>query len=111
MTCPFARLGLAPDATSDLLAATWRRLARAHHPDLRPGDPAATAAFQDLSDARDRAIALLRQRLPETAATPADMAPSDDLAPRDPLPSWRARAAEVHGWRARRIAPPPWRAS
>lgn len=108
-SCPFARLGLPPDADLPALQDAWRRLARQHHPDLRPGDPHATAAFQAMSDARDRAVALLRAR-PADASPPDDpLPPSDPPAPTVTVPSWRARAAEPQGWRARTVPPRPWR--
>jgi curved DNA-binding protein CbpA len=48
---PYQVLGLGRDATSAEVARAWRRLARAAHPDFRPGDPAAAAQFRALSDA------------------------------------------------------------
>jgi curved DNA-binding protein CbpA len=48
---PYQVLGLSRDATGAEVARAWRRLARAAHPDSRPGDPTAAAQFRVLSDA------------------------------------------------------------
>ncbi|HEY6057121.1 MAG TPA: DnaJ domain-containing protein [Candidatus Limnocylindrales bacterium] len=40
---PHSILGVAADANQATIKAAWRRLARAHHPDLTAGDPAAAA--------------------------------------------------------------------
>jgi len=48
---PYQELGIDRDATAADIARAWRRLARAVHPDSRPGDPAAAAQFRILSDA------------------------------------------------------------
>ncbi|WP_211368601.1 MULTISPECIES: J domain-containing protein [Sphingomonas] len=44
-------LGLEPDATFDLIRATWRGLAKANHPDVRPNDPDAATRFQQVQAA------------------------------------------------------------
>jgi curved DNA-binding protein CbpA len=41
---PHIVLGVAPDASPAAVKAAWRRLARANHPDLNAGDPAAARA-------------------------------------------------------------------
>jgi len=48
---PYQELGIGRDATAADIARAWRRLARAVHPDSRPGDPAAAAQFRALTDA------------------------------------------------------------
>jgi DnaJ-like protein len=48
---PYQVLGIGPDATGADIASAYRRLARASHPDSRPGDPAAAGQFRALSDA------------------------------------------------------------
>jgi curved DNA-binding protein CbpA len=48
---PYQELGIGRDATAADIARAWRRLARAVHPDSRPGDPAAAAQFRALADA------------------------------------------------------------
>lgn len=48
---PYKVLGIGPDATSADVTRAYRRLARAVHPDSRPGDPAAAAEFQAVSGA------------------------------------------------------------
>lgn len=44
-------LGLEPDAEFDLIRATWRGLAKANHPDIRPNDPEAATKFQQVQAA------------------------------------------------------------
>lgn len=48
---PYQVLGLGRRATSADVTRAWRRLARAAHPDSRPGDPAAAEQFRAVSDA------------------------------------------------------------
>jgi curved DNA-binding protein CbpA len=48
---PYQELGIGRDATGADIGRAYRRLARAVHPDSRPGDPAAAAQFRVLSDA------------------------------------------------------------
>jgi molecular chaperone DnaJ len=48
---PYQVLGLGLGATSADVTRAWRRLARAVHPDSRPGDPAAAEQFRAVSDA------------------------------------------------------------
>ena len=43
---PYELLGVPADASSADIARAYRRLARALHPDSRPGDPAAASQFQ-----------------------------------------------------------------
>lgn len=48
---PYQVLGIGPSATGADIARAYRRLARAVHPDSRPGDPAAAGQFRALSEA------------------------------------------------------------
>jgi curved DNA-binding protein CbpA len=48
---PYDVLGIGADATGADIARAYRRLARAVHPDSRPGDPAAAPEFQAVCDA------------------------------------------------------------
>lgn len=48
---PYRVLGVGTDATGAEITRAYRRLARAVHPDSRPGDPAAAAEFQAVADA------------------------------------------------------------
>ncbi len=41
---PYVVLGIEPGASAATVKAAWRRLARANHPDLNAGDPAAARA-------------------------------------------------------------------
>ena len=48
-TDPYELLGVSADAGSADIARAYRRLARALHPDRRPGDPAAADQFRALT--------------------------------------------------------------
>lgn len=50
---PYVVLGVARDATPEDIKAAYRKLARAHHPDLNPGKPAAEARFKQVSAAHE----------------------------------------------------------
>ena len=73
---PYQVLGLGRDATGAEVARAYRRLARAVHPDSRPGDPAAAGQFRALSDAygllsdQARRAAYDRQHAPRPARRP-----------------------------------------
>jgi curved DNA-binding protein CbpA len=47
----YSELGLRPDATPAEIAATYRALAKALHPDARPTDPAAAERFKSITAA------------------------------------------------------------
>ncbi|MCB0996042.1 MAG: J domain-containing protein [Acidimicrobiales bacterium] len=49
----YAVLGVVPDAGGDEITRAYRRLARAHHPDLHPDDPDAEERFKSISAAYD----------------------------------------------------------
>jgi DnaJ-class molecular chaperone len=53
MRDPYEILGVAKNATADQIRAAYRKLAKANHPDLHPGDKAAEARFKDASAAND----------------------------------------------------------
>ena len=57
-------LGVPRDATQAMVKAAWRRLARAHHPDLTPDDPAATERATRRMAEINRAYAELRDAFP-----------------------------------------------
>jgi hypothetical protein len=44
-------LELESDADFEAIRSAWRRLAKAHHPDVKPGDPAAAVRFQSIQAA------------------------------------------------------------
>ena len=53
MNDPYATLGLPKTATEAQIKAAFKKLARKHHPDLRPGDASAIARFKDITAAND----------------------------------------------------------
>ena len=62
---PHVVLGLEPGASPSAVKAAWRRLARANHPDLNAGDPAAARA----ATARMVEINAAYERLRDGSAT------------------------------------------
>ena len=60
-------LGVPRDATQATIKAAWRRLAREHHPDLTPDDPAATERATRRMAEINRAYAELRAAIPTDA--------------------------------------------
>ncbi|ABC22815.1 chaperone DnaJ [Rhodospirillum rubrum F11] len=50
---PYRILGVGKDATADDIRKAYRKLAKASHPDLHPGDPQAAATFRELAAAHD----------------------------------------------------------
>ena len=61
-------LGVPRDASQATIKAAWRRLAREHHPDLTPDDPAATEKATRRMAEINRAYAELRAGFPADAA-------------------------------------------
>src|SRR5919206_1952563 len=53
MRDPYEVLGLAKTASADEIRKAYRKLAKASHPDLHPGDKATEARFKELSAAYD----------------------------------------------------------
>ena len=53
MKDPYETLGLPKTATEAQIKAAFKKLARKHHPDLRPGDAAAVARFKEITAAND----------------------------------------------------------
>jgi molecular chaperone DnaJ len=47
----YADLGVARDASPEDVKSSFRRLAREHHPDANPGDPAAESRFRRIAEA------------------------------------------------------------
>jgi hypothetical protein len=45
--------GLEPDCSFDQVRTAWRKMAKEHHPDLRPGDAQAAKQFQAIQAAYD----------------------------------------------------------
>jgi curved DNA-binding protein len=48
---PYAALGVARDASKEEIRTAYRKLAREHHPDVNPDEPAAEERFKDVSAA------------------------------------------------------------
>lgn len=53
MKSPYEVLGVSTTATLDEIKKAYRKLAKAHHPDLNPGNKAAEARFKEISHAFD----------------------------------------------------------
>lgn len=51
VTDPYAVLGVARDATQDVIKSAYRKLARQFHPDVNPGDSSAEEKFKEISEA------------------------------------------------------------
>ena len=49
----YAVLGIARDATPEVIRKAYRALAKKHHPDLNPGDAAAEETFKNIQRAND----------------------------------------------------------
>jgi len=49
----YAVLGVARDASPEEIKKAYRKLARKHHPDVNPNDPAAEERFKEISAAND----------------------------------------------------------
>jgi curved DNA-binding protein len=47
----YQTLGVSKDASQDEIKRAFRKLARQHHPDLNPGDPAAEDRFKEINEA------------------------------------------------------------
>ncbi len=49
----YLTLGVTKTATADEIKSAYRKLAKLHHPDRNPGDPAAETKFKEVSEAYD----------------------------------------------------------
>lgn len=88
--CYYSLLGLGPDASAAEVKRAYRRLARACHPDLHPGDPQAEARFKQVS----RAAAVLSD--PSQRATYDQIAGLARRAPAAPaITSWELSGCEA----------------
>jgi curved DNA-binding protein len=47
----YAALGVAPDADAETIKKAYRKLAREHHPDVKPGDKSAEERFKEINEA------------------------------------------------------------
>lgn len=53
MANPYEILGVAPSSTDDEIRAAYRKLAKAYHPDLNPGNKEAERRFKEIASAYD----------------------------------------------------------
>jgi len=53
MSDPYKTLGVERTASAEEIRAAYRKLAKAHHPDLHPGDKEAEARFKEISAAHE----------------------------------------------------------
>ena len=51
---PYEILGLTSSASTDEVKRAYRKLARQYHPDLHPGDEAASKKMNEINEAYDR---------------------------------------------------------
>lgn len=113
---PYEVLGIGADATGADITRAYRRLARAAHPDSRPGDSAAAAEFRVVSDAyallSDPARrATYDRHHPPPAQRPHSRGPAlPDLWPFPPAAVPGQTAGPVRG-AALRVRPGPHRAT
>jgi curved DNA-binding protein CbpA len=101
---PYQVLGIGPGATGTEIARAYRRLARALHPDSRPGDPAAAGQFRALSDAYlllsdpARRAAYDHRQAPRPGKRPLPPRPAGPRpGPFQPAAQLRAAGVQVHG--------------
>jgi curved DNA-binding protein CbpA len=80
---PYESLGVPKGATGDDIRRAYRRLAREHHPDANPDDPAAEESFKEI------------QRAYELLSNPAKRGAYDDKSSR--LSPRRKRAGRTAG--------------
>jgi curved DNA-binding protein CbpA len=80
---PYESLGVPKEATADDIRRAYRRLARKHHPDANPDDPAAGERFKEI------------QRAYELLSNPAKRRAYDDKSSR--LSPRRKRAGRTAG--------------
>jgi curved DNA-binding protein CbpA len=81
---PYRVLGIGSDATSAEVARAYRRLARAVHPDSRPGDPAAAGQFRALTEAYGLLSDPARRAAWDQLHRPRPAAPSGQWRPQGP---------------------------
>ena len=73
---PHEVLGVARDADAAHIKAAWRKLARAHHPDLTGDDPAASrVATRKMAEINNAYAALIR----DIQAAEAERGPAADM--------------------------------
>jgi len=102
---PFQVLGVGPDAPPDEIELTYRRLLRAHHPDLHQGaDPAELAEAEQRTRELNQAMALIRAGWRPRADVPGGFRFDD-------RPRSRASWPPPRGAPASDQAPPPRRGS
>lgn len=105
-------LGVARDADEPAIRRAYRRLARAHHPDLNQTDPAAEARFKELTGAFE--VLGDREKRAAYDAFPGDLGGA--VAPSPAPPSHAAARPRTNPWppaRSRspyeeRLREPPW---
>jgi hypothetical protein len=122
---PYIVLGLKPGASASAIKASWRRLARQHHPDLSASDPAAarsaTRRMAEINAAYEQlqAGSIGRRAVPETDVTggrtggPPPPRPSRPVTARldttDILHERNATTSRTDGRRSHPAAQPPIR--
>lgn len=86
-------LGVAADASREEIVHAYRRQAHSAHPDVRPGDPGASARFQAMTQAY-RVLSDPARRAAYDRQRPTSPPPASPPS-RDPASGRRAGAAEI----------------
>jgi curved DNA-binding protein CbpA len=95
----YERLGISADASTAEVERAFRRCARAVHPDLNSGDPAAAEAqMKELNEIRDVLSTPSLRAAYDQSLRPASAPPAAPPAPPAPGPRWaRMKVAAVAG--------------
>ena len=96
----YAVLGVSRTASSDEIKKAYRKLARAHHPDVNPGNRAAEERFKAISEAHDVLGDADKRKLYDEfgmAGVQAGFDPAQARAYRDQAAEWQRRGGGSDG--------------